>query len=140
MRMLVSKRRLDLRGLLIAILSRPELPSIFISSELKGVDNRHEKKPWPGVPIFLLVSVILATVGSVFAHHGWSGYDSSKALNSKEPSWSRATNIRMVLSGSRRRTKLGSSCWLPFTDGTKGVATKPCVRHGGYRDRLSQPH
>ena len=36
-----------------------------------------------GVLIFLLVSVILATVGSVFAHHGWSGYDSSKALELK---------------------------------------------------------
>lgn len=41
------------------------------------------KSFWPGVLIFLLVSVILATVGSVFAHHGWSGYDSSKALELK---------------------------------------------------------
>jgi hypothetical protein len=31
----------------------------------------------------LFVSGILATVGSVFAHHGWSGYDSSKALELK---------------------------------------------------------
>ena len=41
------------------------------------------KSLWPGAPIFLLVSVSLATVGSVFAHHGWSGYDSSKALELK---------------------------------------------------------
>jgi hypothetical protein len=39
--------------------------------------------PWNCVPIVLFVSMILATVGSVFAHHGWSGYDSSKALELK---------------------------------------------------------
>jgi hypothetical protein len=36
-----------------------------------------------GVPAVFLVSAILATAGSVFAHHGWSGYDSSKALELK---------------------------------------------------------
>src|SRR5262245_66517805 len=38
---------------------------------------------WTFAAIVLLVSVILATVGSVSAHHGWSGYDSSKALELK---------------------------------------------------------
>ena len=38
---------------------------------------------WTCVPIVLFVSVILATIGSVFAHHGWSGYDSAKALELK---------------------------------------------------------
>jgi Family of unknown function (DUF6152) len=38
---------------------------------------------WTCVPIVLFISAILATVGSVFAHHGWSGYDSSKALELK---------------------------------------------------------
>lgn len=35
------------------------------------------------VSIVLLVSWILVTVSSVSAHHGWSGYDSSKALELK---------------------------------------------------------
>jgi hypothetical protein len=38
---------------------------------------------WVCVPIVLFVSAILTTVGSLFAHHGWSGYDSSKALELK---------------------------------------------------------
>jgi hypothetical protein len=38
---------------------------------------------WTCVPIVVLTSTLLATVGSVFAHHGWSGYDSSKALELK---------------------------------------------------------
>jgi hypothetical protein len=38
---------------------------------------------WTCVPSIVFVSVILATNGSVFAHHGWSGYDSSKALELK---------------------------------------------------------
>jgi Family of unknown function (DUF6152) len=33
--------------------------------------------------IVILISAIMATVGSVSAHHGWSGYDSSKALELK---------------------------------------------------------
>jgi Family of unknown function (DUF6152) len=38
---------------------------------------------WIFAAIVLFVSVILATVGSVSSHHGWSGYDSSKALELK---------------------------------------------------------
>ena len=38
---------------------------------------------WTSIPIVLFVSAILATAGSVIAHHGWSGYDSSKALELK---------------------------------------------------------
>jgi hypothetical protein len=41
------------------------------------------RSPWNCVPIGLFVSVILAPAGSVFGHHGWSGYDSSKALELK---------------------------------------------------------
>jgi hypothetical protein len=42
-----------------------------------------KRNPWNCAPVVLFVSMILATVGSVFAHHGWSGYDSSKALELK---------------------------------------------------------
>ena len=42
-----------------------------------------KRNPWNCAPVVLFVSLILATVGSVFAHHGWSGYDSSKALELK---------------------------------------------------------
>jgi Family of unknown function (DUF6152) len=38
---------------------------------------------WTCVPIVVLTSTLLATVGLVSAHHGWSGYDSSKALELK---------------------------------------------------------
>jgi hypothetical protein len=41
------------------------------------------RSQWKGVAIVLLVPMILATVGSVFAHHGWSGYDSTKVLELK---------------------------------------------------------
>lgn len=41
------------------------------------------KSLWTGVPIVLLVLAILATVSRVSAHHGWSGYDSSKVLQLK---------------------------------------------------------
>jgi hypothetical protein len=35
------------------------------------------------VQILILTSTLLVTVGLVSAHHGWSGYDSSKALELK---------------------------------------------------------
>jgi Family of unknown function (DUF6152) len=41
------------------------------------------KSLWRCVPIVILISALLATAGPVFAHHGWSGYDSSKALEFK---------------------------------------------------------
>jgi hypothetical protein len=41
------------------------------------------RSQWKCVAIVLLVPMILATVGSVFAHHGWSGYDSLKVLELK---------------------------------------------------------
>ena len=76
------------------------------------------------MPIFLLVSLILATVGSVFAHHGWSGYDSSKALELKGT---------IVESGYEHphgfvRLKAADKTWFvvlapPSPDGTK-VATE----------------
>jgi Family of unknown function (DUF6152) len=42
-----------------------------------------KKSLWACVPIVLFISAILATVASVSAHHGWSGYDSTKALELK---------------------------------------------------------
>jgi Family of unknown function (DUF6152) len=42
-----------------------------------------KKSLWICFPLVLVVSEILATVTSVSAHHGWSGYDSSKALELK---------------------------------------------------------
>jgi hypothetical protein len=78
------------------------------------------------VPIGLFVLAILATVGRVSAHHGWSGYDSSKVVSSRGPSWSRAMSIRMVLSGLRRRIRPGSSS-LPRRHGW---------REGNYHARI----
>jgi hypothetical protein len=69
---------------------RPE--NSWIRSKPRGIKaavNRKElvsamrKSLMTSVPIVLFVSAILATVGSVLAHHGWSGYDSSKALELK---------------------------------------------------------
>jgi Family of unknown function (DUF6152) len=41
------------------------------------------KLSWTFIPIAILTLTLLATVGLVYAHHGWSGYDSSKALELK---------------------------------------------------------
>jgi len=41
------------------------------------------KNLWTCVPVVLFVLGILATGGSVSAHHGWSGYDSSRVLELK---------------------------------------------------------
>jgi Family of unknown function (DUF6152) len=49
----------------------------------KGLIKAMKKSLWICVTTGLFVSAILATVSSVFAHHGWSGYDSSKALELK---------------------------------------------------------
>ncbi|HSE87610.1 MAG TPA: DUF6152 family protein [Candidatus Binatia bacterium] len=38
---------------------------------------------WTCVLIVILTLTLLSTVGLVSAHHGWSGYDSSKALELK---------------------------------------------------------
>jgi hypothetical protein len=38
---------------------------------------------WAFAPSIVFGSVVIATVGSGLAHHGWSGYDSSKALELK---------------------------------------------------------
>jgi len=70
-------------------LSRLELPFIFfigaidLNAKLKGAGKAMRRSFRICVPVVMFVSAIFVTVHRVSAHHGWSGYDSSKVLELK---------------------------------------------------------